>query len=151
MKTDTQPIDDYSINGVKPINSEDMATYSALEANNPTDNGIKRDTRFKAGNKLSNGRPKGSRSKLGETFLQDVHQLWLDHGNQALRDMLEESPTKFCQMVQACLPKTLELDTKDGITWVINAAPALSTEQWLEQHNLIEQDGAQDKPSESDT
>ena len=87
-----------------------------------------------------NGRPKGSRNKLGETFLADCHALWLTHGNQALRDMLEDSPTKFCQMIQATLPKHVDIESADGITWVINAAPALSTEQWLEQHNLIEQD-----------
>ena len=137
MSKANQQTKDYSINGVKPINSEAIATYNAMDRTEPTVNG--NNGRVKPGQILNpNGRPKGSRSKLGETFLQDVHQLWLDKGNQALRDMLEESPTKFCQMVQACLPKTLELDSKDGITWVINAAPALSTEQWLEQHNLIE-------------
>ena len=47
----------------------------------------KEDGQFKPGNKLG-GRTVGSRSKLGETFLQDVHQLWLNKGNQALQDML---------------------------------------------------------------
>lgn len=98
-------------------------------------------TPFKPGQSGNlNGRPKGSRNKLSETFLADVHALWLTHGNQALQDMLADSPTKFCQMISAILPKHVDIESKDGITWVINAAPALSTDEWLEQHNLIEQD-----------
>ena len=30
--------------------------------------------------------------------------------------------------------------SSNNVNWVINAAPALSTDEWLEQHNLIEQD-----------
>ena len=91
------------------------------------------------------GRPKGSRTKLGEVFLQDVHQLWLSKGNQALEAMLASEPTKFCQMVATILPKHIEIDT-DQVNWVINASPRLTEDEWRTQHGLD-----QDKLIESDT
>ena len=101
----------------------------------------KEDGQFKPGNKLG-GRTVGSRSKLGETFLQDVHQLWLNKGNQALQDMLDESPTKFCQMVAAILPRHIDIDSTDGVRWVINASPRMNEIEWRKMNNL---------PIESDT
>lgn len=130
-----QLIDDYTINGCKPMNMDAMAQYNADELVKPNSNGIKRDTRFKAGNKLG-GRPKGSRSKLSEVYLADCYQLWLEKGNQALRDMLADSPTKFCQMISAIVPKSIEIDPTDGINWVINASPRLSVEEWQAEHGL---------------
>ncbi len=95
----------------------------------------KEDGQFKPGNKLG-GRTVGSRSKLGETFLQDVHQLWLNKGNQALQDMLDESPTKFCQMVAAILPRHIDIDSTDGVRWVINANPPRMNEiEWRKMNN----------------
>ena len=122
---------DYSINGCAPLNAQEL-----IESN---DNAGNRDHLFQKGNKLG-GRPKGSRSKLSEAFLADVNALWLTHGNQALRDMLQDSPTKFCQMVSLVVPKSLELDNTDGINWVINASPRLTEDEWRQQHNLIESD-----------
>ena len=92
------------------------------------------------------GRPKGSRTKLGERFLADCMVLWEEHGNDALKAMLLESPTKFCQMIQATLPKHIELNDVDGINWVINASPRLTEDEWRNQHGLdhdklIESDG----------
>ena len=126
-------------NGCRPINDIAMSQYSADELNGSNGNGIKRDTRFKAGNKLG-GRPKGTRNKLSEAFLADLHADWLDYGNQALTTMRQESPAKYCQMVMAILPKHIELDDMDGVTWVINASPRLTEDEWRQQHNLIESD-----------
>ena len=86
------------------------------------------------------GRPKGSRNKLSEAFLADVNALWLTHGNQALRDMLADSPTKFCQMVSLTVPKSLDIEQIDNVTWVINASPRLTNLEWQQQHNLLESD-----------
>ena len=137
MKESTKQ--DYSINGVKPINSSDMTQYSAGELKENDSNAGKRSHMFQKGNQAAKGNHK-PRTRLNDRFLADTLALWHTHGNQALRDMLERKPEAFCTMVASLLPKHVELDSKDGITWVINAAPALSTDEWLEQHNLIEQD-----------
>ena len=93
---------------------------------------------FKSGSEWTGnakGRPKGSRNKVSTAFYQDVYQLWLDHGNQALADMLAESPTKFCQMVANVLPKHIDIDTNDSARWVINAQPQTVLE-WSESHGI---------------
>ena len=93
-----------------------------------------KDTRFQPGNKLG-GRTKGARNKLSEAFLLDVYGLWQERGNQALRDMLEDSPTKFCQLVAQTMPRDFQVSlTQDTRTWVINAQPELSHEQWVEKY-----------------
>ena len=94
------------------MNSEAMSQYSADQLVEHEDTSRNKQYRGLSKPGMTNnpaGRPKGSRSKLSETFLQDVHQLWLEHGNQALRDMLNDSPTKFCQMVSVLLPKNVEI------------------------------------------
>jgi 3-oxoacyl-(acyl-carrier-protein) synthase len=53
------------------------------------------------------GRPKGSRNKLSEDFLDDVCQLWQQHGREALKTMLTSEPAKFCQMIAGLLPKEM--------------------------------------------
>ena len=55
------------------------------------------------------GRPKGSRNKLGEDFLDDVYQLWQRHGSKALETMATSEPGKFCQMVAGLLPKEMHI------------------------------------------
>lgn len=95
----------------------------------------KEDTQFKVGGPGGPGRKKGSRNKLGEQFLKDVYQLWLERGNQALLDMLAESPTKFCQMVSLTLPKHIDLESNDT-RWVINAYSYDTELEWRKAHGL---------------
>ena len=45
------------------------------------------------------GRPVGSRHKLSEAFLADVHSAWKDLGKDAVKAMAEDHPEKFCAMV----------------------------------------------------
>ena len=51
------------------------------------------------------GRPVGSRHKLSEAFLADVHEAWQEHGKAAVDAMAEHHPEKFCLMVASLLPK----------------------------------------------
>jgi Family of unknown function (DUF5681) len=55
------------------------------------------------------GRPKGSRNKLAEDFLDDVYQLWQRHGSKAVETMATSEPGKFCQMVASLLPKEMHI------------------------------------------
>jgi hypothetical protein len=55
------------------------------------------------------GRPKGSRNKLSEDFLDDAYQQWLLHGSKALETMATSEPSKFCQMIAGLLPKEMHI------------------------------------------
>ena len=50
------------------------------------------------------GRPKGSRNKLGEAFIQDIYAKWQDHGATAITRMIEEEPGAFVRVVAGILP-----------------------------------------------
>jgi Family of unknown function (DUF5681) len=55
------------------------------------------------------GRPKGSRNKLAEGYLDDVYQKWLQHGSKALETMATSEPAKFCQIIASLLPKEMHI------------------------------------------
>ena len=121
-------VDKHTINGCRPLNASELIEPVKTTI---TNNGWKPG---QSGNPL--GRPKGTRNKVSQLFYEDVFHDWEAHGNQAIADMRAESPTKYVQMVASILPKTLELDTKDGINWVINASPKLTVEDWQSEHGL---------------
>ena len=62
--------------------------------------------RFLTGNS-GGGRPKGSRNKLGEQFLEALAQDFAEHGQQAIVDCREEKPTEYVKVVAGLLPKEL--------------------------------------------
>ena len=63
-----------------------------------------------------NGRPKGARSKLTETFLNDALEAWNTNGKEALEKMAAEKPGDFAKMIATIIPKEdkLEHTGKDG-------------------------------------
>src|SRR3954468_15099072 len=78
-----------------------------------------RDTsgRFQNGHRsLSPGRPKGSRSRLGEAFIEDLRNVWNERGIEALRACAETDPGQFCRIVSSLLPKTIDLNMKVDAT-----------------------------------
>jgi hypothetical protein len=71
------------------------------------------DTKFKPGvSGNPAGRPKGSRSKLGEAFLKELLDDWEKNGIEALRKMRDERPHEYIKVVASILPK--ELTGEDG-------------------------------------
>jgi phage terminase small subunit len=66
----------------------------------------------KSGNPV--GRPKGSRNKLGEQFLNDLRGEWQRSGVSALERVAKDDPTAFVKVVANVLPRevdaTLNLD-----------------------------------------
>lgn len=62
------------------------------------------------------GRPKGSRNKLGEAFIQDLYAKWQEKGEIALTEMIEKEPGAFVRVVAGILPK--ELIVKDELSEV---------------------------------
>ena len=69
--------------------------------------------RFLSGNS-GGGRPKGSRNKLGEQFLEALTRDFVEHGRQAIVACREEKPTEYVKVVASLLPKEL-LVRKDPV------------------------------------
>lgn len=58
------------------------------------------------------GRPKGSRHKLGESFLSDVHLHWIKNGSAALDAALAEGPMEYIKAIVSILPKEAVLNVQ---------------------------------------
>ena len=120
---------DYSINGTAPLN--------ASELQNTETNGIKRDTRFKPGNKAALGN-KQSRTRLSDKYLEDALAAWKLHGIDALNTMATKAPVQFCTMVAGILPKDYQVSVMDesATRWVISSAPVSNEFDWKDKHGL---------------
>ena len=72
------------------------------------------------------GRPKGSRSKIQESFLSDFYEAWQLFGPIALIRMAEGHPDKFVQVAASLLPKEVKLTemTDDELRERIDALAA---------------------------
>jgi len=56
-----------------------------------------------------NGRPKGSRNKLGEAFLADMLEDWEANGKSAIEVVRAEKPEQYLKVVASILPKEVNL------------------------------------------
>ncbi len=65
--------------------------------------------RFLPGNNASQGRPKGSRNKLGEQFIQDLYADWIENGAAAVAKVRDERPHDYLKVVASILPKELHV------------------------------------------
>lgn len=104
----------------------------------PDVTGSNRTTIFKPGQSGNPaGRPKGSRNKLSERFLEDMHDLWKRRGMQVLESIVETHPEKLLAAMVQVLPRDFQVTVTDenATKWVINAVP-LSTEEWQAEHGL---------------
>lgn len=78
-------------------------------ANSPEDTGSKQDTRFKPGQSGNPaGRPKGARSKLGETFLKEMLADFEQHGASVIAAVRDGKPDQYLKVVASILPKEIE-------------------------------------------
>jgi hypothetical protein len=55
--------------------------------------------RFVIGGKPGPGRPRGARSALAETFVQDVLAVWREHGVEMLNNLISEKPGDLIRAV----------------------------------------------------
>ena len=64
------------------------------------------------------GRPKGSRNKLGEAFLQDMYERWQARGVEAINKTIDTQPAQFLRAVASLMPQQLEVKKQafDGVT-----------------------------------
>ncbi len=56
------------------------------------------------------GRPKGSRTKLGEAFIQALHADFLEHGPAVIEKVRLEKPDQYLKVVASLLPKQIEMN-----------------------------------------
>jgi len=98
----------------------------------------KNDGQFKVGNPGGPGRPKGSKNKLSEYVLRELSEHFEEHGRLAIERLFENSPGEYLRVVASLIPKELILEKtqEETATWVINAAPALTNEEWVAKHGL---------------
>ena len=90
--------------------------------------------RFLPGNKASPGRPRGSRNRFAEQFVDDLADEWTERGVQALKEL---SGPDLVKAAIAVLPKDVLVSMQDQReSWVINAQPNLSLEEWAEKHGV---------------
>jgi hypothetical protein len=68
------------------------------------------DGRFVMGHNGGPGRPKGSRNKLAQDFIDKVYEDWQAHGAAAIVAMREQSPSKYCTLVAALIPQHFKVE-----------------------------------------
>jgi hypothetical protein len=62
---------------------------------------------FKAGNP---GRPKGSRNKLGEAFIEALQEDFEKHGVAAIETVRCEKPDQYLKVIASILPKDINVN-----------------------------------------
>ena len=102
----------------------------------------RQDTQFRSGSEWNGnaaGRPLGGKNKLSESFLEELTKSFAKHGKDAIDRVLEDSPVQYLKIVANLVPREflLEITQEEKIQFVINASPTLSTQEWLEQHDLL--------------
>lgn len=98
-----------------------MTKAKTTKAARPDNTGEKRkpvppvEHQFKPGNP---GRPLGSRNKLGEAFLEAMHEDFEAHGVAAIVKVREEKPDQYLKVIASILPKDLNINVNqmDGMT-----------------------------------
>lgn len=55
------------------------------------------------------GRPKGSRNKLGEAFVEAMHSDFMEHGQAVVRQVRTEKPDQYLKVIASLLPKELHV------------------------------------------
>lgn len=62
------------------------------------------------------GRKKGSRNKLGEAFIEALHDDFQAHGAATIARVREEDPTAYVKVCASLLPKELKIERMDDLS-----------------------------------
>ena len=66
-------------------------------------------TQFKAGNSGGPGRPKGSKNRIAESYLQDLYEHYLEEGKAAIKRVCEERPDVYIKLIAQLIPRDLDI------------------------------------------
>ncbi len=64
----------------------------------------------------SPGRPKGARNKLGEAFIEALHDDFAEHGVAAIRGVRENKPDQYLKVIASLLPKDVNLNIGNDLS-----------------------------------
>jgi hypothetical protein len=86
-------------------------------------------TPFQPGNSGGPGRPRGSRNKLSESFLDALYKDFQSSGIEAIIAARAESPLGYVRMIASLMPQKLELDrplalSDNDLLQIVQAADA---------------------------
>lgn len=62
------------------------------------------------------GRPKGARNKLGEAFLEALHEDFEANGAEAIVKCRSEKPDAYLKVIASILPKELKISNESDLT-----------------------------------
>lgn len=62
------------------------------------------------------GRPKGSRNKLGEAFIEALHDDFQENGVTAITTMRANDPGGYVRVIASLLPKEFKIETTSDLT-----------------------------------
>ncbi len=91
-----------------------MSEVAATTPDKLQPNGKPRGIPFKSGAEWTGnakGRPKGSRHKLGEAFIEAMSADFEVHGSKVIEQVRIEKPDQYLKVVASILPKELNVNT----------------------------------------
>jgi hypothetical protein len=62
------------------------------------------------------GRPKGSRNKLGEVFIQALYADFVEHGPAVIEQVRVEKPDVYLKVTASILPQQVQIENKSDMT-----------------------------------
>lgn len=57
------------------------------------------------------GKPKGSRHKLGEAFIEAMHEDFQEYGSAVIEEVRKDKPEQYLKVVASILPKEINVNT----------------------------------------
>jgi|SRR3954447_5023620 hypothetical protein len=75
------------------------------------------------------GRPRGSRNRLADQFIFDLHNSWIEHGVDALARCARDEPGVYVRVIAGLMPRDIGISvtaTVDAVDFAQNFRAALA-------------------------